>query len=142
MGLKCFIYSLHKKVFLSQLPAKFLNRNNRLFSKLNKYYISTNTDQENQYDMPSTEEPIHDIVRNSLGFYEPGKKLSHKIKHNETTNVLLLSSFRSGGAFLGQLLNGIFPDTFYAFDPLFLASLYKVSLRFSVMYMLAIVFKI
>ena len=113
-----------------------------MFSKLNKYYISTYTDQENQHDVQSTEEPIHDIVRNSLGFYEPGKKLSHKIKHNETTNVLLLSSFRSGGAFLGQLLNGMFPDTFYAFDPLFLASLYKVSLRFSVMYMLAIVFKI
>ena len=46
---------------------------------------------------------------------------------NYTSNVLLLSSGRSGGAFLGQLLNDIFPDTFYAFLPTILAALYQVS---------------
>ena len=50
-----------------------------------------------------------------------------KAEESQTTNVLILSFTRSGGAFLGQLLNKIFPDTFYAFDPLFLASLHHVS---------------
>ena len=46
---------------------------------------------------------------------------------NQTSNILLLSSGRSGGAFLGQLLNDMFPDTFYAFLPTIKAALYKVS---------------
>ena len=41
---------------------------------------------------------------------------------NQTTNVILLSSVRSGGAFLGQLLNNINPDTFYSIDPLAIAA--------------------
>ena len=41
-----------------------------------------------------------------------------KVEESQTTNVLILSFTRSGGAFLGQLLNNINPDTFYSIDPL------------------------
>ena len=79
------------------------------------------------HDFFITQEPIQDIIRKALGFSESGKKLAKKKLPNEITNVLLLSSGRSGGGFLGQLLNNIFPDTFYALDPLFLAVYYQVS---------------
>ena len=41
-----------------------------------------------------------------------------KIEESQTSNVLILSFTRSGGAFLGQMLNNINPDTFYSIDPL------------------------
>ena len=40
----------------------------------------------------------------------------------EITNILLLSSERSGGEFLGQLLTKIFPDIFYTLDPLLMVA--------------------
>ena len=49
-----------------------------------------------------------------------------KAEESQITNVLLLSSTRSGGAFLGQLLNNINPDTFYSIDPLPMAVLNQV----------------
>ena len=64
-------------------------------------------------------------MENLLGF--PPAAISRKIQPNENANVLLLSSERSGGVFLGQLLNDIFPDTFYSFNPLYFASFFQVS---------------
>ena len=49
-----------------------------------------------------------------------------KAEESQTTNVLILSFTRSGGAFLGQLLNNINPDTFYSIDPLPMAVLNQV----------------
>ena len=49
-----------------------------------------------------------------------------KVEESQTTNVLILSFTRSGGAFLGQLLNNINPDTFYSIDPLPMAVLNQV----------------
>ena len=49
-----------------------------------------------------------------------------KAEDSQTTNVLILSFTRSGGAFLGQLLNNINPDTFYSIDPLPMAVLNQV----------------
>ena len=78
-------------------------------------------------DILIPQEPIQDIIRKAQGFSESRFKLANKKLPNETTNVLLLSSGRSGGGFLGQLLNNIFPDTFYTLDPLFLAVYFQVS---------------
>ena len=72
-------------------------------------------------DSPSTFQPI----RNIIGAMS-GKKMPKKALVNQTTNILLLSSTRSGGGFLGQLLNSIFPNMFYAIDPISLAALYQV----------------
>ena len=52
-----------------------------------------------------------------------------KVEESQTTNVLILSFTRSGGAFLGQLLNNINPDTFYSIDPLPMAVLNQVRPR-------------
>ena len=79
--------------------------------------------------MAEEKEKIHKMVKiaqnNITGFYDMMKKMKKNPK--EITNVLLLSSKRSGGNFLGQLLTESFPDTFYALNPLFLASFYHVS---------------
>ena len=72
-------------------------------------------------DSPSTLQPT---IRNIITKY--GNKIPKKALVNQTTNILLLSSTRSGGGFLGQLLNSIFPNMFYAIDPISLAALYQV----------------
>ena len=46
----------------------------------------------------------------------------------EITNILILSSERSGGEFLGQLLTKIFPDIFYTLDPLLMVANNEVKL--------------
>ena len=81
--------------------------------------------------IPSLKDPkqllemLESEMKNALGF--PPAAITHKEKPNERANVLLLSSAKSGGVFLGQLLNDIFPDTFYVFNPLFLTSYSQVS---------------
>ena len=72
-------------------------------------------------DSPSTFQPIHNIIASGRP-----NQIPKKVLLNQTTNILLLSSAKSGGGFLGQLLNSIFPNTFYAFDPIGLAALFKV----------------
>ena len=47
---------------------------------------------------------------------------SQRITTQDITNILLLSSERSGGEFLGQLLTKIFPDIFYTLDPLLMVA--------------------
>ena len=69
----------------------------------------------------STYQPIENIFGNG-----PQKSISSIVLPNKTTNVLLLSASRSGGSFLGQLLNSVAPDTFYVFDPVIIAAQYQV----------------
>ena len=83
--------------------------------------INTQTGQEHPQSM---DEAIEELIRNAHEFSDG---VSHKIKPNEATNVLLLSSPHSGGDLLGQILNDIFPDTFFTVNPLYLASYYQVS---------------
>ena len=72
------------------------------------------------------DEKIKGLMRDALGFTP--EAISQKIRPDETTNILLLSSARAGGTFFGKLLNDIFPDSFYTFNPLFVASFSQVSL--------------
>ena len=71
------------------------------------------------------DEKIKGLMRDALGFTP--EAISQKIRPDETTNILLLSSARAGGTFFGKLLNDIFPDSFYTFNPLFVASFSQVS---------------
>ena len=74
------------------------------------------------YDNSRTDQPFQDRMQQKL-------IIPKKVEESQTTNVLLLSSIRSGGAFLGQLLNNINPDTFYSIDPLPMAVLNQVRPR-------------
>ena len=74
-----------------------------------------------QPSQESTFQPMHNIIGAMRG-----NKIPKKALVNQTTNILLLSSTRSGGGFLGQLLNSIFPNMFYAIDPISLTALYQV----------------
>ena len=79
-----------------------------------------------------------DFLKNVEKSYEFNKylisrrKFARKKLPNEITNVLLLSSERSGGAFLGQILAHAFPDTFYSVNPLVMSLVPQVSCTYRI----------
>jgi hypothetical protein len=57
----------------------------------------------------------------------PGKILGDTHSANEARHVLILTSWRSGSTFLGDILNH-YPGTFYSFEPLhYISRMYKIA---------------
>ena len=115
------------------------------FDELNELAPSQNYGDKNPFDdifeqeNKEREEKLRQILH-TVSTLDPDKtgeaqKLAERLNlppgvalnSDETTNILLLSSARAGGTFFGKLLNDIFPDSFYTFNPLFVASFSQVS---------------